>query len=217
VLGLSLARDPQRPLRVLAVGAHADDIEIGCGGTILRLVAEHPGLEIDWLVLSGAGERADEATESAAAFTEGAGATRVTVEGFRDGFFPYEGGAVKERFERLKGEVAPDLILTHRLEDRHQDHRLVAELTWNTFRGHLIWEFEIPKFEGDLGQPNLFVPLDPEVGQRKVELLRKCFPSQAGRSWFTDDTFWALLRLRGVESGGPGRFAEAFTARKLVL
>jgi LmbE family N-acetylglucosaminyl deacetylase len=217
VLGLSLARDPERPLRVLAVGAHADDIEIGCGGTILRLVAEHPGLEIDWLVLSGAGERADEATESAAAFTEGAAATRVTVEGFRDGFFPYEGGAVKERFERLKGEVAPDLILTHRLEDRHQDHRLVAELTWNTFRGHLIWEFEIPKFEGDLGQPNLFVPLDPEVGQRKVELLRKCFPSQAGRSWFTDDTFWALLRLRGVESGGPGRFAEAFTARKLVL
>jgi LmbE family N-acetylglucosaminyl deacetylase len=217
VLGLSLARDPERPLRVLAVGAHADDIEIGCGGTILRLVAEHPGLEVDWLVLSGAGERAEEATESAAAFTEGAGATRVTVEGFRDGFFPYEGGAVKERFERLKDEVAPDLILTHRLEDRHQDHRLVAELTWNTFRGHLIWEFEIPKFEGDLGQPNLYVPLEPDVGQRKVELLRKCFPSQAGRSWFSDDTFWALLRLRGVESGGPGRFAEAFTARKLVL
>ena len=217
MLGLSLARDPERPLRVLAVGAHADDIEIGCGGTILRLVAEHRGLEVDWLVLSGTGERADEAAESAAAFTEGAGATRVTVEGFRDGFFPYDGGAVKEHFERLKGEVVPDLVLTHRLEDRHQDHRLVAELAWNTFRGHLIWEFEIPKYEGDLGQPNLFVPLEPEVCQHKIELLRKCFPSQAGRSWFTDDTFLALLRLRGVESGGPGRFAEAFTARKLVL
>ena len=174
-------------------------------------------MEVDWLVLSGAGERAEEATESAAAFTEGAGATRVTVEGFRDGFFPYDGGAVKERFERLKAEVAPDLILTHRLEDRHQDHRLVAELTWNTFRGHLILEYEIPKYEGDLGHPNLCVPLEAEHCQRKVELLRKCFPSQAGRSGFTDDTFWALLRLRGVESGAPERFAEAFTARKLVL
>ena len=124
---------------------------------------------------------------------------------------------MKERFERLKAEVDPDLILTHRLEDRHQDHRLVAELTWNTFRDHLVLEYEIPKYEGDLGQPNLFVPLEPERCQRKVELLRKCFPSQAGRSWFSDDTFWALLRLRGVESGGPGRFAEAFRARKLVL
>jgi LmbE family N-acetylglucosaminyl deacetylase len=217
VLGLSLARDPRRPLRVLAVGAHPDDIEIGCGGTILRLVAEHPGLSVHWLVLSGLGQRAEEAADSAAAFAEGAGRVRVAVEGFRDGFFPYEGAAVKERFERLKDEVDPDLILTHRLEDRHQDHRLVAELTWNTFRRHLVWEFEIPKYEGDLGQPNLYVPLEPEVGQRKVELLRKCFPSQAGRSWFSDDTFWALLRLRGVEAGGPARFAEAFCARKLVV
>jgi LmbE family N-acetylglucosaminyl deacetylase len=217
VLGLSLARDPTRPLRVLAIGAHADDIEIGCGGTILRLVAEHPGLEVDWLVLSGAGGRAGEAADSAAAFCDGAGDTQVAVERFRDGFLPYVGGEVKERFERLKAEVDPDLILTHRLEDRHQDHRLVAELTWNTFRGHLILEYEIPKYEGDLGHPNLFVPLEAEHCRRKIELLRKSFPSQVGRSWFSDDTFWALLRLRGVESGGPGRFAEAFTARKLVL
>jgi LmbE family N-acetylglucosaminyl deacetylase len=217
VLGLSLARPDGAPPRLLAVGAHADDIEIGCGATILRLVDEHPGLSVDWLVLSGHGNRATEAADSAGAFLAGAGPTRVMVDRFRDGFFPYDGAAVKERFEQLKAEVAPDLVLTHRLEDRHQDHRLVAELTWNTFRGHLILEYEIPKYEGDLGQPNLFVPLDPGVGQRKVELLRKCFPSQAGRSWFTDDTFWALLRLRGVESGGPGRFAEAFTARKLVL
>ena len=109
---------------------------------------------------------------------------------------------MKERFERLKAEVDPDLILTHRLEDRHQDHRLVAELTWNTFRGHLVLEYEIPKYEGDLGQPNLFVPLEPERCQRKIELLRKCFPSQAGRSWFSDDTFWALLRLRGSSPAG---------------
>ena len=217
MLGLSLARDPERPLRVLAIGAHADDIEIGCGGTILRLVAEHPGLAVDWLVLSGMGQRAEEATDSAAAFTEGAGETRVTVEGFRDGFFPYDGGAVKERFERLKAEVDPDLILTHRLEDRHQDHRLVAELTWNTFRGHLILEYEIPKYEGDLGHPNLFVPLEAEHCRRKIELLRKSFPSQVGRSWFTDDTFWALLRLRGVEAGAGGGYAEGFHCRKLVV
>jgi LmbE family N-acetylglucosaminyl deacetylase len=217
MLGVRLGRDPDRPLRVLAVGAHPDDIEIGCGGTILRLVAEHPGLSVDWLVLSGAGERADEAADSATAFLEGAGRTRVAVERFRDGFFPYEGGAVKERFEALKAEVDPDVVLTHRLEDRHQDHRLVAELTWNTFRNHLILEYEIPKYEGDLGQPNLFVALEPELCQRKVELLRKCFPSQAGRSWFSDDTFWALLRLRGIEAGGPGRFAEAFGARKLLV
>jgi LmbE family N-acetylglucosaminyl deacetylase len=217
VLGLSLARPDGAPPRLLAVGAHADDIEIGCGATILRLVAEHPGLSVDWLVLSGHGDRAGEAADSAAAFLAGAEATRVMVEGFRDGFFPYDGGAVKERFERLKAEVAPDLVLTHRLEDRHQDHRLVAELTWNTFRDHLILEYEIPKYEGDLGRPNLYVPVGQEHGERKVELLRKCFPSQAGRSWFSDDTFWATLRLRGIECNAPGRYAEAFQARKLVL
>jgi LmbE family N-acetylglucosaminyl deacetylase len=217
VLGLSLARPDGAPPRLLAVGAHADDIEIGCGATILRLAAEHPGLSVDWLVLSGHGDRAGEAADSAAAFLAGAGATRVMVEGFRDGFFPYDGGAVKERFERLKTEVAPDLVLTHRLEDRHQDHRLVAELTWNTFRDHLILEYEIPKYEGDLGRPNLYVPVGQEHGERKVELLRKCFPSQAGRSWFSDDTFWATLRLRGIECNASGRYAEAFQARKLVL
>jgi LmbE family N-acetylglucosaminyl deacetylase len=217
MLGLTLARHPETPLRVLAIGAHADDIEIGCGGTLLRLVAEHPNLSVDWVVLSGLGERAGEAADSAAAFLQGAADTRVTVERFRDGFFPYLGGAVKEYFERLKSRVAPDLVLTHRLEDRHQDHRLVAELTWNTWRDHLVLEYEIPKYEGDLGQPNLFVPLTQDQCERKVELLRKCFPSQAGRAWFSDDTFMALLRLRGVESNAPGRYAEAFHARKLVL
>jgi LmbE family N-acetylglucosaminyl deacetylase len=217
VLGLSLAPSDGDPPRLLAIGAHADDIEIGCGATILRLVAEHPGLSVDWLVLSGHVERAGEAADSATAFLAGAGVTKIMVEGFRDGFFPYLGGVVKERFEQLKAEVAPDLVLTHRLEDRHQDHRLVAELTWNTFRDHLILEYEIPKYEGDLGRPNLYVPVTQEQGERKVELLRKCFPSQAGRSWFSDDTFWATLRLRGIECNAPGRYAEAFEARKLVL
>jgi LmbE family N-acetylglucosaminyl deacetylase len=217
MLGLSFAREPGTRLRVLAVGAHADDIEIGCGGTLLRLVAEHPELEVDWVVLSGLGERGVEAADSAAAFLDGTAEARVTVERFRDGFFPYTGAAVKEFFEQLKSKVAPDVVFTHRLEDRHQDHRLVAELTWNTFRDHVILEYEIPKYEGDLGHPNLFVPLAPHLCERKVELLRKCFPSQAGRAWFTDDTFWAMLRLRGLESNAPGRYAEAFQARKLVL
>jgi LmbE family N-acetylglucosaminyl deacetylase len=217
VLGLTFARDPDEPPRVLALGAHADDIEIGCGGTLLRLVAEHPNLSVHWVVLSGEGERAGEAADSAAAFLEGAGASRVEVEGFRDGFFPYLGAAVKQFFESLKSRVSPDLILAPRLEDRHQDHRLVAELTWNTFRDHLILEYEIPKYEGDLGQPNLFVPLEPERAERKIELLRKHFPSQAGRGWFSDETFWAILRLRGIESNAPSGLAEAFHARKLVL
>ena len=217
MLPVSLGLDADAPLRVLAIGAHADDIEIGCGGTILRLVGEHRDLTVDWVVLSGDGDRADEAGDSAAAFLAGAARRQVTVERFRDGFLPYDGGAVKELFERLKSRVDPDLILTHRLEDRHQDHRLVSELTWNTWRDHLILEYEIPKYEGDLGQPNLFVPLAAEVCERKVELLRKGFPSQAGRYWFTDDTFWSLLRLRGLESRSPSRYAEAFTARKLTL
>ncbi len=217
MLGLTLGGDPDAPLHVLVLGAHADDIEIGCGGTLLRLVSEHPNLTVDWVVLSGDGERATEAAESAAAFLDGAGAARIAVERFRDGFFPYVGAEVKQFLEGLKSRVSPDLILTHRLEDRHQDHRLVAELTWNTFRDHLILEYEIPKYEGDLGQPNLFVPLERQHCERKVELLLKHFPSQSGRDWFADQTFWAMLRLRGLESRAPSTFAEAFHARKLVV
>lgn len=217
MLGLSFRRDASAPLRVLALGAHADDIEIGCGGTVLRLVAEHPGLSVDWVVLSGEGERAGEAADSAAAFLQGAGESRIEVERFRDGFFPYDGARVKRFFERLKSRVSPDLILAPRLEDRHQDHRLVAELAWNTFRDHVILEYEIPKYEGDLGQPSLYVPLAPQQAERKLELLSKHFPSQTDRSWFSDDTFLAILRLRGIESNAPSGLAEAFGARKLVL
>jgi LmbE family N-acetylglucosaminyl deacetylase len=217
VLGLTLRPRPGEPLRLLALGAHADDIEIGCGGTVLRLVAEHPGLVVDWVVLSGEESRAAEAADSAAAFLEGAGEVSMLAERFHDGFFPYDGAAVKRCFEDLKARVRPDLILSPRLEDRHQDHRLVAELCWNTFRDHLILEYEIPKYEGDLGQPNLFVPLERGVAERKIELLHKHFPSQSGRSWWGDDTFRAILRLRGVESNAPSGLAEAFSARKLVL
>jgi LmbE family N-acetylglucosaminyl deacetylase len=197
------------PLRVLAIGSHADDIEIGCGGTLLRLAQERPALELHWVVLSAAGERADEARASAEAF-----GAEVDVQGFRDAFFRY-GPEVKEYFESLK-PLAPDVIFTHHDADRHQDHRLVAELTWNTFRDHLILEYEIPKYDGDLGTPNVFFALDEEVAARKVELLLESFPSQAGKRWFTEDLFLALMRLRGMECNA--RLAEAFYyARKVSL
>ncbi len=203
--------------RVLALGAHADDIEIGCGGTVLHLVERGLVAAATWVVFSGAGERAEEARASGAAFLEGVGERDITVHAFRDGFFPYTGGAVKDTFERLKREVDPDLVLTHRRDDAHQDHRLMSELTWNTFRNHLILEYEIPKYDGDMGRPNLFVPLAEPTYRRKVELLRKMFPSQQRKPWYTEDTFLALMRLRGMESNAPSRHAEGFHCRKLVL
>ena len=199
-------------LRILALGAHADDIEIGCGGTLLRLAAEVQQLDLTWVVLSADGSRADEARAGAEAF----GATTVEVEAYEDAFFKY-GREVKEHFEGLKARVAPDVVLTHHGSDLHQDHRLVAELTWNTFRDHLILEYEIPKYDGDLGAPNVFVQLDEEVARRKLEALQRCFPSQAGKPWFTDDVFRGLLALRGMESRAPSGFAEAFYGRKLAV
>ena len=203
------------PLRVLAVGSHADDIEIGCGGTLLRL-ARTRELDVHWVVLSATEERAAEAKRSAEAFLEGVTSSRVSVESFRDAFFRY-GGEVKEYFESLKAEASPDLILTHHGSDLHQDHRLVAELTWNTFRDHLILEYEIPKYDGDLGSPGVFVHLEEDIARRKVELLLESFPSQQSRPWFTEDLFMALMRLRGMESASPSGLAEAFHARKVVL
>jgi LmbE family N-acetylglucosaminyl deacetylase len=201
---------------VLALGAHADDIEIGCGGTLLRLASAYPDLEVHWVVLSGSPARAEEARASAESFLDGVGNRRIVTETCRDGFFPYEGGAVKEVFEQLKGTLAPDLVLTHRRGDLHQDHRLVAELTWNTFRDHLILEYEIPKYDGDLGAPNFFVHLDDETCDRKVATLLSAFTSQLGHRWFTEDLFRSLLRLRGMESNSPSGKAEAFWAQKVV-
>ena len=218
MLGLTLDRAGRdRGLRVLALGAHADDIEIGCGGTVLDLVGQDRVAAATWVVFSGSEERAAEAQSSAAAFLDGVAERTVSVHGFRDGFLPYEGAAVKDVFERLKHEVDPDLVLTHRGGDAHQDHRLVSELTWNTFRDHLILEYEIPKYDGDLGRPNLFVPLGEPAYRRKIELLQKGFPSQQGKAWFTEDTFLALMRLRGMEANAPSRHAEGFFCRKLVL
>ena len=198
----------QERLRVLVIGSHADDIEIGCGGTLLRLGQERE-LDVHWVVLGATGDRADEARASAAAY-----GVQAEVLGFRDAFFPYA-AEVKEYFEELKGRVDPDVVFTHHEDDRHQDHRLVAELTWNTFRDHLILEYEIPKYDGDLGRPNVFVPLEEESARRKVELLLDSFPSQRDKRWFTEDLFMGLMRLRGMECNSPSGLAEGFYARKL--
>jgi LmbE family N-acetylglucosaminyl deacetylase len=217
VLPLQLGPVGDRVFEVLAIGAHADDIEIGCGGTLLGLAATGFRLRVTWVVLSAAGTREREAVQSASAFLKDVEQSTVVVKAFRDGFFPWAGAEIKQLFEQLKPEVTPDLVLTPRRDDAHQDHRLVAELTWNTFRDHLVLEYEIPKYDGDLVTPNLFVPLPSAVCERKVRLLLEEFPSQRDRSWFTADTFWALLRLRGVESNSPSRFAEGFHCRKTVM
>ena len=201
---------------ILCLGAHADDIEIGCGGTMLKLLASIPRLNVSWVVLSSDGSRAAEAQSSAEFFLKDAAVSRIVIKSFRDSFFPYEPVAIKEYFHALSRDVAPDLIFTHRCDDRHQDHRFVAELTWNAFRNHLIWEYEIPKYEGDLGHPNTFVTLEESLRDRKIEGLLAHFPSQLTKPWFTADTFQSLLRLRGLECNSPSRFAEAFTCRKAV-
>jgi LmbE family N-acetylglucosaminyl deacetylase len=204
-------------LKVLCLGAHSDDIEIGCGGTVLELVASHRRASFDWVVLSAGGRRKREAEAGAEAFLAGAGGKNVILRDFRDGFFPYEGGAIKGFFEELKLPVRPDVVFTHARADLHQDHRLVSELTWNTFRDHLILEYEIPKYDGDLGAPNAYVPLSPESRDAKVRLILKCFGSQAGNRWFSKETFLATMRLRGIESNAVSGYAEAFYARKLVI
>ena len=201
---------------VLCIGAHCDDIEIGCGATLIRLSRENPGLSFVWGVFAGDHKREQ---ESRSAASELLGQQRVDLRylGFRESYFPSQQDRVKDAFESLKASVKPDLILTHRLDDRHQDHRVVAELTWNTFRSHLILEYEIPKYDGDLGSPNCFVVLDEETCGRKVEHLRRAFGSQRDKHWFADETFMGLMRLRGMECRAAGGYAEAFYSRKTVL
>jgi len=205
------------PLNVLAFGAHADDIEIGCGGTMLRLAESEPGAAVTWIVLSGDGERAEEACASAEEFLSGFASHRIEVESFRDGYFPFVGAEIKEYFEHVKTALSPHVVFTHQRSDLHQDHRLVSELTWNTFRDHLVLEYEVPKYDGDVGSPNLFVPLSESISSRKIDALLTHFASQRSKRWFTRDLFEASLRLRGMESNAPSGHAEAFYCRKLVL
>lgn len=215
MLGLGLGDG--KPLTVLLLGAHSDDIEIGCGATVLRLVDERPDTIVHWVVFAAAGQRQEEAHASAAAFTAGAASTSVVTHSFRESYFPYVGDEIKDAFEALKADVQPDLVLSHRRDDEHQDHQTIGRLTWNTFRDHLICEYEIPKYEGDLGHPNLFVPVEAHVAERKVDLLMEHFGSQRSRRWFRPETFRALMSLRGVECNAPSGYAEAFHARKVVV
>ncbi len=206
-----------RPPTILFLGAHCDDIEIGCGGTVLRLRESMPKAEIRWLIFASNEVRRREAMESADRFLGEKSGASIRIESFRDGYLPYSGAQVKDVFEDVKREVSPDLIFTHYRHDLHQDHRLVNELTWNTWRNHMILEYEIPKYDGDLGQPNVFVAISPEQVERKIKTVLEVFGSQASKDWFAADTLSAILRLRGVESNAPERYAEAFYARKLRL
>jgi LmbE family N-acetylglucosaminyl deacetylase len=199
---------------ILCLGAHSDDIEIGAGATVLRLVRENPRARIVWVVLAAAGRRGEEARASAARFLEGAGGAEVVLQEFRDGHFPAQWVEIKAFFETLK-RFAPDLVLTHYGKDLHQDHRAVSELAWNTFRDQLILEYEIPKWDGGLGSPNLFVPASGADADAKIGALMECFPSQAGKHWFDDLTFRGLMRLRGLECAAPEGLAEGFYARKV--
>jgi len=212
-----LARNRRAPLRILCLGAHSDDIEIGCGGTLLRLMEAYTNVTCHCVVFTAEGPRAREARTGARRFLRGAAGSNVTLHTFRNGFFPSLTAEIKTVFEELKTTVSPDLVFTNYRGDLHQDHRAVAELTWNTFRDHTILEYEIPKYDGDLGAPNLFVQLDVRTARRKVRLLMRTFTTQQRKDWFTEDTFLALMRLRGMECRAPSRFAEAFYCRKAVL
>ena len=208
----------ERPLRrILCLGAHCDDIEIGCGGTILRLLSKDPNIEVYWKVFSSTAVRKREALRGAKLFLAGAKKKRIAIHKYRDRFFPSLQPHIKAEFDKLKKQFAPDVILTHYRHDLHQDHRVINELTWNTFRNHLILEYEIPKYDGDLGAPNFFVAMDRETCKRKAECIWDAFASQRAKQWFTLDTFMALPRIRGIEANSAGGFAEGFHCRKLSL
>lgn len=199
--------------RLLFLGAHSDDIEIGCGGTILTLVQKNPGLNVRWVVLSAEGKRRAEARAAARAFLHGTRRFQVTIKSFRTSYFPSQFAQIKNWIETLKA-FRPEVVFTHFGNDRHQDHRIVSELTWNTFRNHLILEYEIPKYDGDLGRPNLYVPMTTKISQQKIAALTGIFKTQREKHWFDRETFQGLMRLRGVECAA--RYAEAFYSRKLV-
>jgi LmbE family N-acetylglucosaminyl deacetylase len=216
MMNLNLSGKDGTAAVVLCLGAHSDDIEIGCGGTLLFLKSIQPRPRFHWVVFSASGPRGQEARKAAELFTSGCD-KQVVLKEYRDGFLPYIGGEVKDFFEDLKRHVNPDLIFTHWNEDAHQDHRLISELTWNTFRNHLVLEYEIPKYDGDVGRPNLFVPLEESLCERKIDYLFEAFESQRVKPWFDRATFQALMRIRGMESNSASGYAEAYHARKVVV
>jgi LmbE family N-acetylglucosaminyl deacetylase len=216
MIHLSLNGHGGKALQVLCLGSHSDDIEIGCGGTILKLAQEHPQAVFHWVVFSAPGIRQEEALCAARMFA-GERLMEPLLKTFPDAFMPFVGDEVKAVFEELKKQISPDLIFTQNRRDAHQDHRLIAELTWNTFRDHLILEYEIPKYDGDLGQPNVFFPLSHELCNRKLEYIMAAFRSQRNRRWFEEETFRALMRIRGMECNAESGYAEAFYCRKAVM
>jgi len=217
MLPIKLEKPDNSPLKLLCLGAHSDDIEIGCGGSVIKLLESNPKSAVDWVVFSSTRGRAEEARVSAELFLEKANKKRITVKSFQDSFFPYIGAEIKTYFEELKRTVSPDMIFTHFRHDLHQDHRLISELTWNTFRNHLILEYEIIKYDGDLSNPNVFIHLDREDALKKVEHILRVFNTQGHRSWFTEDAFMSIMRIRGLESNASEKFAEGFYCRKIVI
>ncbi|MGC2215352.1 MAG: PIG-L deacetylase family protein, partial [Silvibacterium sp.] len=217
MIHLNLNDGKSGPLQILCLGCHSDDIEIGCGGTVLRLATQYPDCEFHWVVFSALGCRRTEAERAARLFLGVSQLKSPLLKEFPDAFMPFVGAEIKSVFEELKRTISPDLILTHNRRDAHQDHRLIAELTWNTFRDHLILEYEIPKYDGDMGQPSVFVPLDMELCQKKIGNIMEAFVSQHNKRWFQPETFLSLMRLRGMECNAPSGYAEAFHCRKLVM
>ncbi len=216
MMKLNLGNNDSEPLSILCLGAHSDDIEIGCGGTLLQLCQRDTKPKFNWVVFSATGTRGQEARQAAELFTAGC-EKEVTIKEYRDGFFPYSGGQIKELFEEIKGRVNPDLIFTHWHGDAHQDHRLISELTWNTFRNSFILEYEIPKYDGDMGRPSVFVPLAAPGPDQKIAYLLETFESQCAKPWFDRNLFMAMMRIRGMESNSPSGYAEGFHCRKLVV
>ena len=204
-------------IRILCMGAHSDDIEIGCGGSILRLLTEYKDVEVHWIVLGSSGQRNKEAISSAKKFLKNAKNINIIINNFKDSFFPYNGGEIKRFFEKIKKKVSPDIVFTHYRHDLHQDHRLVSELTWNTFRNHLILEYEIIKYDGDIGVPNFFIHLEDRICQNKISIIMDSFKTQRGKDWFTSEVLYSILRLRGMESRAPENYAEGFYCRKFVF
>lgn len=207
--------DQKEDLNILCLGAHCDDIEIGCGGTILKIIENYQISHFKWVIFTSNEIRKEEATLSAEMFLQNVKSKEIIIKEYRDGFLPFLATEVKDYFEELKRAFNPIIIFTHYRDDRHQDHRLVSDLTWNTWRDHLILEYEIPKYDGDLGIPNFFVPLEEKYIKKRNEIVLKVFKSQASKQWLHEDIFTSLPRLRGMES--VTKFAEAFYARKILF
>ena len=205
----------QKPLRLLCLGAHSDDIEIGCGATILDLLNKNPNAEVWWIVFSANEKRRHEAIRSAKYFLRNASEKRIIIKDFRESYFPYNGDKIKNYFEELKDNYDPNIIFSHYRNDLHQDHNLICQLTYNTFRDHLILEYEIIKYDGDFGNPNIFVPLNVKTIDSKIGAIIKYFKSQKSRQWFSEDIFYSISKLRGIEINAESGYAESFYCRKM--